>query len=100
LSTKSPRLSDQSQRQGAVRVGIRGFKRYVRIDHALVRPVDAVDLTGDPSRAKRNLGWAPTVTFTVLVCRMVQANRSAPSMRDAEGPAELQQAGGRVGLVP
>jgi GDPmannose 4,6-dehydratase len=58
------------------RVGIEDFERYVRIDPAFVRPVDAVDLTGDPSRAKRNLGWAPTVTFTELVGRMVQADLS------------------------
>jgi GDPmannose 4,6-dehydratase len=56
------------------RAGIDDFEKYIRIDPAFVRPVDAVDLTGDASRARHQLGWKPTVTFAELVGRMVDAD--------------------------
>jgi len=56
--------------------GMDDWEKYVTIDPAFVRPVDAVDLTGDPGRAERQLGWSPTVTFAELVGRMVDADLS------------------------
>ncbi len=53
------------------RAGVSDWGRYVESDPALFRPADATDLTGDPSRAERELGWSPTVTFEELVGRMV-----------------------------
>jgi GDPmannose 4,6-dehydratase len=53
------------------RAGVPDWERYVESDPALFRPADAADLTGDPSRARRELGWSPTVTFEELVGRMV-----------------------------
>lgn len=58
------------------RAGIEDWAKYVTIDPAFVRPVDAVDLTGDPGNARRQLGWSPTVTFAELVGRMVDADLS------------------------
>ena len=43
-------------------------------DPARLRPADAADLTGDASKARRELGWAPTVTFEEVVGRMVDAD--------------------------
>lgn len=54
--------------------GLDDWERYVRVDPAFVRPVDAVELTGDASRARDDLGWAPSVGFDELVGRMVQAD--------------------------
>ena len=54
--------------------GIDDWERYVRVDPAFVRPVDAVELTGDASRARTVLGWAPTVGFDDVVARMVRAD--------------------------
>ncbi len=54
--------------------GIEDWERYVRVDPAFVRPVDAVELTGDAGRARRDLGWAPTVGFEEIVSRMVDAD--------------------------
>jgi len=46
----------------------------VSVDPDLVRPVDAVELRGDATLARDVLGWAPTVDFTDLVARMVDAD--------------------------
>lgn len=54
--------------------GIDDWERFVRVDPAFVRPVDAVELAGDPSRARERLGWAPTVGFDEIVARMVRAD--------------------------
>jgi GDPmannose 4,6-dehydratase len=54
-------------------VGIDDWGHLVRTDPALVRPIDAAELRGDPTRAREVLGWKPTVMFTELVHRMVHA---------------------------
>ena len=47
---------------------------YVHIDESLVRgKAELHNLVGDPSKAKRQLGWKPTVTFDELVQRLVDA---------------------------
>ena len=56
------------------RAGIEDWEHLVESDPALFRPADATDLTGDGSRARRDLGWAPTVTFEEVVGRMVDAD--------------------------
>lgn len=56
-------------------VGISDWDRYVLTDPQFVRPADAVELVGDPSLAKRQLGWEPRVSFEELVGRMVDADR-------------------------
>ena len=55
-------------------VGIDDWSSYVEVDPALLRPVDAQLLTGDPSRIRHDLGWSPTVTFDEVVRRMVEAD--------------------------
>jgi GDPmannose 4,6-dehydratase len=55
-------------------VGIDDWSAYVEVDPALFRPVDAQALTGDPTRIKTDLGWAPTVGFEEVVRRMVEAD--------------------------
>lgn len=56
------------------RVGIDDWGGRVRIDPRFVRPVDATELVGDAGRARRELGWAPTVGFEEIVARMVEAD--------------------------
>ena len=53
------------------RVGITEWEQWVETDPQLVRPVDATELVGDASKAKRELGWRGTVDFTELVGAMV-----------------------------
>jgi GDPmannose 4,6-dehydratase len=50
------------------------WKRYVVQDEKFMRPAEVDLLVGDPSKAKRVLGWEPTVTFEQLIDMMVQAD--------------------------
>jgi GDPmannose 4,6-dehydratase len=54
--------------------GIDDWEVLVDSDPALERPTDPTDLTGDAARARRQLGWAPTVGFEEIVGRMVDAD--------------------------
>jgi GDPmannose 4,6-dehydratase len=47
------------------------WQQYVRTDPALFRPAEVDHLIGDPGKAKRVLGWEPTVNFEQLVAMMV-----------------------------
>ena len=53
------------------RLGIEDWRGHVETDDELVRPVDATQQVGDAAKARLQLGWAPTVTFTEIVHRMV-----------------------------
>ena len=53
------------------RVGVHDWKGYVRVDERFVRAVDTALMCGDATKARRELGWAPTVDFSELVGRMV-----------------------------
>lgn len=54
--------------------GIEDWRRHVVVDAAFLRPADAGAQVGDSSRARRELGWSPTVDFDGIVRRMVQAD--------------------------
>jgi GDPmannose 4,6-dehydratase len=55
------------------------WQKYVRVDPAFLRPAEVDHLIGDASKAKRVLGWEPTVSFTGLVSMMVDADIAALS---------------------
>ena len=46
----------------------------VRVDPRYFRPTEVHALLGDSSKARRILGWRPTVTFTELAAEMVAAD--------------------------
>ncbi|MBC5798996.1 MAG: GDP-mannose 4,6-dehydratase [Candidatus Eremiobacteraeota bacterium] len=50
------------------------YQRYVVEDPRFMRPAEVDLLIGDPSKAKRALGWEPEVTFEALVEQMVAAD--------------------------
>jgi GDPmannose 4,6-dehydratase len=50
------------------------WERYVSVDPALVRAPEGTASVGDPTRARRELGWEPEVGFDELVNRMVAAD--------------------------
>lgn len=54
--------------------GIDDWKRFVRSDPALQRPVEVGDLVGDAGKASRVLGWIPRRSFEDLVVEMVEAD--------------------------
>jgi GDPmannose 4,6-dehydratase len=54
-------------------VGLRA-EDHVSFDESLRRPPEISPRIGDSSRARRRLGWRPTLTFEQLVQRMVDAD--------------------------
>lgn len=50
------------------------WQAFVTIDERLLRPAEVDLLVGDASRARAELGWAPTVGFADLVKTMVAAD--------------------------
>lgn len=53
-------------------VGIVNWRDHVTVDPRLVRPTEAVVQVGDASKARRELGWSPTVPFAQIPARMVE----------------------------
>ena len=50
------------------------WSKYVGIDPQFIRPAEVDLLTGDPTKAKKELGWEPAVDFKHLVAMMVDAD--------------------------
>jgi len=48
------------------------WRKHVRTDPKLLRPAEVDHLIGDASRARRVLGWQPSITFDGLVEMMVK----------------------------
>jgi GDPmannose 4,6-dehydratase len=57
------------------------WRRYVKTDERFIRPAEVDVLQADPSKAKRELGWTPTVDFRRLVVMMVDADLAALGRR-------------------
>jgi GDPmannose 4,6-dehydratase len=55
------------------------WRDYVELDPKYLRPAEVDLLIGDASKAKRELGWEPRVTFNELVRLMVDADTSIVS---------------------
>ncbi|MCC7449521.1 MAG: GDP-mannose 4,6-dehydratase [Anaerolineae bacterium] len=69
----------------------RSGKVLVRVDPRYYRPTEVETLLGDPSKAKRQLGWEASVTVEELVAEMVRED-----LRDAERDDLLKREGHRV----
>lgn len=69
-------MSIQWKNSGIDEVGIDNAsgKEIVRLDPYYFRPTEVDLLIGDPSKAKKKLGWQPKVKFEELVKIMVQAD--------------------------
>jgi GDPmannose 4,6-dehydratase len=55
------------------RVGL-DYRKYVETDAELLRPAEVHHLLGNYSKAKNNLGWEPTVTFSELIGMMIDSD--------------------------
>jgi len=54
-------------------VGLRA-EDHVSVDTSLRRPPEPTPRVGDPTRAREQLGWRPTLSFEQLIERMVEAD--------------------------
>ena len=69
------------------RVGL-DYRDHVAVDPKLLRPAEVDHLVGDASRARRELGWEPTVDFRQLIELMVDADlERLKGQRGPERPA-------------
>ncbi|MDD5226952.1 MAG: GDP-mannose 4,6-dehydratase, partial [Candidatus Omnitrophica bacterium] len=50
------------------------WKQYVKVDEQFYRPAEIYELKGDYSKARRVLGWEPSVSFKELVHMMTDAD--------------------------
>ena len=50
------------------------WRKYVVTDPRFIRPAEVDLLVADPSKAKAELGWTPTVDFAALIAMMVDAD--------------------------
>ena len=50
------------------------WRRHVKLDPKLIRPAEVEHLIGDATKARTQLGWAPSVDFAGLVKMMVDAD--------------------------
>jgi GDPmannose 4,6-dehydratase len=50
------------------------WRAHVRTDPAFLRPAEVDHLIGDPTKARRVLGWEPSVSFEQLVAMRVDAD--------------------------
>ncbi len=57
-------------------VGLR-WQDHVVVDERFLRPADVAMLVGDAGKARRVLGWQPTVSFPKLVAMMVESDLRA-----------------------
>src|SRR5947207_4247231 len=50
------------------------WRKHVELDPKLIRPAEVEHLIGDSSKARKELGWVPTVDFAGLIKMMVDAD--------------------------
>jgi len=63
----------------------------VAIDRRYFRPAEVDTLLGDASKARRKLGWEPTISFEELVAEMVAAD-----LKEAEKDTYVRRKGYRI----
>jgi GDPmannose 4,6-dehydratase len=61
------------------------YRDFVVTDPQFIRPAEVDRLLGDPSKAKRELGWEPKVSFEELVAMMVDADMERLSSKAGAG---------------
>lgn len=60
------------QGEGVEEKGYWQGRCIVQVDEKYFRPTEVETLLGDPSKAKKKLGWSPKITFNELVAEMVR----------------------------
>ena len=62
------------------------WRDYVEFDPRYLRPAEVELLIGDPTKAKTQLKWEPSVTFQQLVELMVDSDLEAVGIIDPNQP--------------
>jgi GDPmannose 4,6-dehydratase len=61
--------------------GVKAGDVIVRVDPRYFRPTEVETLLGDPSKAKRELGWIPEITLDEMITEMVDHDLSEAKQR-------------------
>ena len=76
-SAKALDMKIRWEGEGEQEVGFHGDKPIIKVDPRYYRPAEVGTLLGDPSKAKKELGWAPQTTFEELVEEMTASDLEA-----------------------
>jgi len=60
----------------------------IEVDSRYFRPTEVAALLGDPSKARKELGWHHTISFQDLVREMIEVDRAAIAREPNTGPGE------------
>ena len=93
LTAKELGITIQWEGEGISEKGVNtaNGKTIVSVDPMYFRPTEVDALLGDPTKARKKLGWAPKTTFEQLVQDMVQADLEVAKRDDL-----CQRAGFRI----
>jgi len=74
LAAKNLNMKIEWKGKDEKEVGIYNNKEIIKIDTTYYRPTEVDSLLGDPSKAKKKLGWQPKISFEQLVKEMVESD--------------------------
>jgi GDPmannose 4,6-dehydratase len=83
IATGSTRSVREFVQHAFAAADIDDWERYVKVDPRFLRPADVEDLVGDSTKARKVLGWEPTVSFEELVRMMVESDLEVERKRIA-----------------
>jgi GDPmannose 4,6-dehydratase len=92
-TVKSCGLREKRDGSGVTRRGkyIKEGDVVVEVDPHYFRPTEVDNLLGDSSKARKELGWEPTISFTEMVSQMVKSD-----LEEAERDQLCKESGFRV----
>ena len=74
LAAKNLNMKIEWKGKDEEEVGIYNNQEIIKIDTTYYRPTEVDSLLGDPSKAKKKLGWQPKISFDQLVKEMVESD--------------------------
>ncbi len=74
LAAKNLNMKIEWKGKDEEEVGIYNNQEIIKIDTTYYRPTEVDSLLGDPSKAKKKLGWQPKISFEQLVKEMVESD--------------------------
>ena len=74
LAAKNLNMKIEWKGKDEKEVGIYDNQEIIKIDTTYYRPTEVDSLLGDPSKAKKKLGWQPKISFEQLVKEMVESD--------------------------
>ena len=74
LAAKNLNMKIEWKGKDEKEVGIYNNQEIIKVDTSYYRPTEVDSLLGDPSKAKKKLGWQPKISFEQLVKEMVESD--------------------------